>query len=120
MGIEIFASSEKVILWDYINIPKNHEEYYIGRIRDYFDLAKEIYKSFDSEKEKIKDERIKQFKYITELSNTIFNREQVKQLREEIKILEKSDFDKEMLEVIKKGISKVLERDNLYLKFEYD
>jgi len=110
MGISVFAISSSTALWNYVDIPTNSKGYYIGWIGEYF----------NAETSKIKDKRIKQFKYITINSNTIFNREQVKHLKEEIEILEKLEANKEMLEIIKKGIAKVLENEKLYLKFKDD
>ena len=110
MGIRVLVVSSNIALWDYVDRNRVCTYEYIGHIGEYFSF----------EEDKIKDARIKQFKYISEVANTIFNIKQAKKLNEEIKILEELDMNKEMIGLIKSGIARVMEDNNLYLKFEYD
>jgi len=116
VGIEpemmVTVVSNTVALIDYSEAPDFFIDEYIGNIKEkYFYLE---------QKEKIKNKDIKQFLFIHQDFNTVFNYKQVKQLAKEIAILEqKGEFNKEVLEVIKKGIKLVLENKDLYLKFQY-
>lgn len=110
MGITVSAISSNIGLWDYINQPNNIEVHFIGHIGE----------SFNSENNSILDEKIKQFKFITIMAETIFNTKQLQELSKEIPIVEELNIiNKEDLEVIKNGIKVALEK-NLYLKFECD
>jgi len=110
MGIEILVVSSNIALWNYMDEPDFYTYAHIGDIGEFF----------HSKQQKIKNKKIKQFMYIDIGEITIFNFKQVLQLDKEIKMLEEEgEFDKGILELIKKGIKMVLENRDLYLKFEY-
>lgn len=111
MGVSVFTVSSNAGLLNLNKMPDLIEGEFIGDIAD---------GSFGQEKKLIKDERVKQFLYISEGYMTIFNTKQLFALNEEIKIVEKLGvINNGDLEVIKLAVGIALEK-NLYLKFEYD
>ena len=102
--------SEDIIVWDYVNAPKDCKDYYIGHV---------IGRSYHYE-EQIEDCSItvKQFEYA--MSGVVFNGGQLKELSKEIELLEELNIgDQDDLDVIKTGIKIALDK-NLYLRFRHD
>jgi len=109
--MKIWVTSSYIDLQEYLD-SVNGVYTFIGEINEDF------FKSVT-----IDDKRIKQFPFIDVDFNTIFNYKQTQQLSKEIEILKNEiSFQKEALEIIKKGIKMILENKekNLYLRFEYD
>ena len=111
MGIDVLVVSRNVALWDYIDRNKVCTYEHMGRIED--DLC--------WEREKFKSKNIIQFCYIGIGFYTVFNKKQVRRLKEDIKIVEKLNIiDKNVMHIIKQGVDLVLKNNDLYLKFEDD
>lgn len=111
MGISVHVVSSNKCFWDYKSCIGEIEWDHIGHIAE---------GSFAQERDSIKDKRIKQFIYISNIEITIFNIKQVKALSKELDIIEKLNvINKEDLEIIKNGVKTALEK-NLYLEFYYD
>ena len=111
--IKVTVVSSNIVLLDFYDTPEFSVDKYVGRMKEGSFRLKQ--------KEKIKDDRIQQFMFINVDFNTAFNYKQVRKLSDEIAILEEADLlNKEILEVLNKGIDMVLNDKDLYLKFEYD
>jgi len=122
-GMTVTVVSSSIVLVDYSKALDPFFIEYIGEVKEQH--------FYSDQKKKIKNKKINQFMFIHQDFNTAFNYKQVKQLEEEIRILEEEKIsredslniikDKNALEIIKKGIKVVLDNknENLYLKFQY-
>jgi len=102
------SDPEDVIVWDYMNAPKDYNNYYIGHIMG------------DYCKSDIKDPRIRYFKHLFSQFDLVFSGIQLKELSKEVETLEDLGLiNKEDLEVIKLGIKEARDK-GLSLRFEYE
>jgi len=115
LEIDVEVVSSNATLFHYVETLLEFEYFvdkYVGSIKEkYFK---------EEQKQKIKNAKITQFMFIDVDFITIFNNKQIKELKKEIDLLEREGvFNKEALEVIKKGITLALKSKDLYLKFVY-
>lgn len=111
MGVKVFVISSNSGLLNFNNIPDVIEREFIGNIAE---------GSFGLEKDLIKDNRVKQFLYISEGYITIFNTKQLIALNKEIEIVEGLGIiNSADLMIIKRAVCDALEK-NLYLEFDCD
>lgn len=113
----ILKHIREMILWYYVNAPKECNNLYIGDII----IGKTF---FESKENKDKILRNKDFKGLSKVvgltSNPIFSKNELIELEKELLISEKLGvLIEEDLEIIKTGIKIALEK-NLYLRFEWN